>query len=209
MRPHPPKGRLRIPLSCRPIFAASFSRRTLRAAFLPDSAPVFFAMKRSYAIALAGVMTALSVIFLMLAVYFPTGNLACYALTSVCLIPALSMRSRWSALLTYAATALLGLFTGQIAAVLAYVLCFGLYPFVVKLTEKWPPLLSFAVKLIYFNGMIVLCYYAAAELLTEALLALPLWALCLAGSAVFAVFDFLFLRIMQKAPAFLERFLKK
>ena len=38
-------------------------------------------MKRSYAIALAGVMTALSVIFLMLAVYFPTGNLACYALT--------------------------------------------------------------------------------------------------------------------------------
>ena len=166
-------------------------------------------MKRSYAIALAGMMTALSVIFLMLAVYFPTGNLSCYSLTSVCLIPALSLRQRGSALLTYAATSLLGLLTGQIAAVLAYVLAFGLYPFSVALTEKWPAVPAFLTRLVYFNGMVALCYYAAAFLLTEALAGFPLWALCLLGSAAFTAFDFLFRRLLQKAPAILERFLKK
>lgn len=110
-------------------------------------------MKKSYGIALGGVLTALSVVLNLLTAVVPVANLALPAAAGVLLIAAVFELGRGGALLVYAAVGLLSLLLPADKSVaLYYIFLFGHYPVLKTVLERIPgSALRWAAKFAVFN----------------------------------------------------------
>ena len=134
------------------------------------------------------VLTALGVVFLLLANVIPTGRLGIMAVASFPVCMALMLYGAGWAAGVFAVTAALGfaLFPGVTA--IGYAAFFGYYPIVKSLFERIPQKqLGLITKYLLYA-----CVFAAYWFLAKALMpvsALPWYILFVLGAAVFGVYD--------------------
>lgn len=143
-------------------------------------------------IAYAAVLTALSVVVLLLVRVFPYFNLS--ALVVLSLLPvALAAEGRYGdAGLSFAATALLGgLLLGPRSVWVFYTAFFGWYGIVREFTQRrWGTVVKWIVSAVLFNIVLLALYFFANQLLLE--IKWPMGLLFPAAEAAFVVFELLF-----------------
>jgi len=155
--------------------------------------------KKTYSVSLSAMFTALSLIFLYLAVIVPAGNLIFYFVSSLFVSGMVVEHKPFYALLVYIASSLLGLLiVPNLLMVLPYVMLFGHYGIGKYIFEKYlSKTLSYIMKLLYYNVGIVLIYLFAYSVFFEGLLAqIPLLALIAIAQVVFVVFDFVYSKVL-------------
>lgn len=142
------------------------------------------------------VLTALGVIFLLLASVIPAGRLGLMAVASFPVCMALMMYGAGWAAGVFTVTAALGflLFPGVTA--IGYAAFFGYYSILKSLFERIPQKqLGLIAKYLLYG-----CVFAAYQFAAEALIpvsALPWYILFVLGAAVFAVYDWAYSLIIR------------
>jgi len=152
-------------------------------------------------ISYAGLMGALSIIFLFFASVVPKGNSLFYILSSVCIMIIVWQNSIKLGFLTYVVVSLLSLIIvpNKFVAVL-YTLIFGLYPLFKAICERgFPVYIELGLKLLFFNIALIILYFVFKIIMKE----LPHFkfgiALTIASSEViFVLYDYLLTLILQK-----------
>lgn len=122
-------------------------------------------------LSLGGLLTAFILILLAVKVLLPTGDLALLSLTSLCLAVGVIELDLRTALIIFAAAALLSIAWPGIAASYAFVVFFGPYPLVRALTDKmFSKIASALLKLVTGNILVALAvvFFAWTELQTFA-----------------------------------------
>ena len=122
-------------------------------------------------LSLGGLLTAFILILLAVKVLLPTGDLALLCLTSLCLAIGVIELDLRTALIIFAAAALLSLAWPGIAASYAFVVFFGPYPLIRALIDKnFGKVTAAVLKLITGNILVALAvvFFAWAELQTLA-----------------------------------------
>ena len=115
-------------------------------------------MKQSAKIALCGVLSALSVVCMMLTV-IPTSTLALAALAGIVLMPVtLEAGIKWGFAAYASAGALVLFIAPDKEAAMLFLTFFGYYPTLKLLLDRLPKVLSWALKLLLFNAAIVAAY---------------------------------------------------
>lgn len=167
--------------------------------------------KDTYRIALCGVMAAVSVVLLGVGAMLGIGCYAGPMLAGLCLLPVGRQAGRkYHALLWLAVSLLSFLLISDVEQNLMYLCLFGLYPLLRPGFEKLPGLARPALKLLFFNAVII-----ALEALVMLVLvpeAMPGWMIALLlvlGNLTFLMYDFLIPRydalLWRKLQAFLSR----
>lgn len=152
-------------------------------------------------ISYAGLMAALSAVFLIFASLLPKGNSVFYILSSVCVMIIVWLYSMKIGIVMYLAVSLLSLIIvpNKLVAIL-YILIFGLYPIVKAFCEKgFPFYIEIGLKLLYYNIALIILYFVLKIILKE----IPHFkfgiALTVASSEViFVLYDYLLTLILQK-----------
>lgn len=150
--------------------------------------------------ALGGVLAALSLLLLYLATLLPTGRIGMVAVAG--LVPAAGVVSGGLAVgfFCYGAAGLLGLLLlPDKGCALLYLVMFGLYPMVKSAVERLHRLpLELLLKLVFFNGVLVVLLFGFSSLLfpfLPAVLQDPL-PLFLVGNVVFLLYDYGFSKLI-------------
>nr|WP_156823685.1 MULTISPECIES: hypothetical protein [unclassified Caldicellulosiruptor] len=152
-------------------------------------------------ISYAGLMGALSIIFLFFASVLPKGNSLFYILSSVCIMIIVWLYSIKLGFVAYIVVSLLSLMIvpNKLVAVL-YILIFGLYPLFKAICERgFPVYIELGLKLLFFNIALIILYFVFKIIMKE----LPHFkfgiALTIASSEViFVLYDYLLTLILQK-----------
>lgn len=153
-------------------------------------------MRRSGKLALSGLLTALSLVVMLLTV-FQSAVYALPALAGVILLPAtLENGPKWGAA-TYASAALLSLLlTPSLEAKCLFITFFGYYPLVKTVLERrCPAFLAWILKLALFNGTMIGSYALLIHvfgLSTDSFTLFGIsfmWGFLLVGNGVFWLFD--------------------
>ncbi|WAM32231.1 hypothetical protein [Caldicellulosiruptor naganoensis] len=152
-------------------------------------------------ISYAGLMGALSIIFLFFASVLPKGNSLFYILSSVCIMIIVWQNSIKLGFLTYVVVSLLSLMIvpNKLVAVL-YILIFGLYPLFKAICERgFPIYIELGLKLLFYNVALIILYFVFKIIMKE----IPNFkfgiALTVASSEViFVLYDYLLTLILQK-----------
>lgn len=146
-------------------------------------------------IALNGILGALAVVSLLLAVIIPTNTLSFYALSSffisVTIIES-GIRAGW---MFFVSTSLLSLIIVPDKLILVpYVVFFGIYGIVKYYIEKLNKLaLEYVLKFIYFNLCAGIAVVTVSQLFNTALVSrLPWWLLVIALETAFFVYDYVY-----------------
>lgn len=160
-------------------------------------------------IALTGLLSAVSLIFLFLAGVVPSGWTGVTAVAGLAVGVAISAAGYLSGLFCYLVSGLLGLLLVPAKQVAVLYLClFGIYPLLKnKLEHLKVRAVEYVVKLVYFNLVLVILYRLAFALLfarfgegiDPALPMLPL--LMVVGSVIFLLYDFAFSKVMALLQA--------
>lgn len=155
--------------------------------------------KRTFYIALGGVIAALSMVLMVLAI-IPSTEIAMPAIAGILLIPvAIEAGSRWAFCIYGAVSILAVVFGWQKDAAIYYVTFFGHYPVLKKYIESIPARwLQWVVKVAVFN----VCMAAAFMLgifftglsLDSIKIALPLFVLLL--NITFVIYDYAVTRLI-------------
>lgn len=156
-------------------------------------------------IAFGGILTALCVVLLYLASYLPTGKLGLYALASVTIaIAVVELDIRLGAVVYAGSAILIFLFTGNINALLLFILFFGSYPLLKYYIEKQR---SAAVEMLMkfgaFNLLAILGFFMFKLLLGVSPINLThfsIWILVgfiLAGQVMFLIYDYILSRLIH------------
>ncbi len=162
-------------------------------------------MKNSKTIALAGLTTALSLIFLVFGTYIETFDLSCLLLSSLIIMLPLSKQSVKTALLCYLAVSILSLiFTasvGRFSVTILYALLFGIYPIALyfEKSKNINIVLATIIKGIWFVSVCFLMYYAlkffvATNSFIEKYI---VYILIFGGLIVFVIFDYMMKRFQK------------
>ena len=163
--------------------------------------------KYSFRVALGGVISALSLVILMMTgvIPFATYSLPCIAGLLLVVI-VVECGSKW-AWISFAATAILALMlTPDREAALMYAALFGYYPMVKQQIEKhFTGIREWGCKLLLFNVAVVIAYVIAIYLLGMTYLledmgdsvALGLLALLGLGNIVFVLYDVAMTRMLS------------
>ena len=157
-------------------------------------------------IALNGMLSAVALVFLLIAGVIPSGWTGVTAVAGLAVGVAISAAGYLSGLFCYLVSGLLALLLvpAKQAAVL-YLCLFGIYPLLKnKLEHLKIRALEYVLKLAYFNLVLVALYHLAFALLfarigEELNPALPL--LMLVGSVIFLLYDFAFSKVMSLLQA--------
>ncbi len=156
--------------------------------------------RRTRLISAAAVLTALGTVLIYLVGVLPTMQLALAAIAG--LLPALPVMAggmKWG-LLTYAATGILSvLLVPDKGAALAYIMLFGHWAILKSLIERKirSRVAEWAVKLVVCNLLFAALLGVVSVLVIDlGEFGLPIWALFLAGSACFVVYDYCFSRLI-------------
>ena len=168
---------------------------------------------RTKRIALSAVLGALSLGFLYIAAFFPSGRLGMAAAAG--LFPAAAVVScGFSAgFLCYGGTALLALILlSDKSLALSYLLFFGLYPILIGLIEQLRRLpLELVLKLLVFNGIFSVFLFGFSKLFFSLLPAkdLPMGLFYLIGSGIFLIYDFGVSKVLCFYRLRIDRVLRK
>lgn len=151
-------------------------------------------MKNSVkSLARCSLLTALGCVFIYLASIIPSGVFVFLAISSLCVIAARIHCSVRFALMTFAATSLLGFFiAADKSCVILYVGFFGYYPIVKSAFERIRnTALSWAAKLVLFNIVLAAGWIFSRELFFADIPQIPggLAVMYAVFNIVFAVFD--------------------
>lgn len=144
-------------------------------------------------VALAGMLSALAVVFLLLGSIVELLDLSAAAMASLVVMAALIELGKGWACGVYAVSALLSLLLFPQTATVAFALFLGYYPILkVFLDRIKPGFLQYAVKLLCFNAFLLVTFWLIKTLIgaDSEWLSGSLWALFLLGNATFAMFDF-------------------
>ncbi|AZT90945.1 hypothetical protein ELD05_09990 [Caldicellulosiruptor changbaiensis] len=152
-------------------------------------------------ISYAGLMGALSIIFLFFASVLPKGNSLFYILSSVCIMIIVWLYSIKLGFVAYIVVSLLSLMIvpNKLVAVL-YILIFGLYPLFKAICERgFPVYIELGLKLLFYNVALIILYFVFKIIMKE----IPNFkfgiALTIASSEViFVLYDYLLTLILQK-----------
>lgn len=154
--------------------------------------------RKSYKIALASMMAALSVIALYIGVVVPGIRVTMYFLSSVFVMPMLIEEQPSMALLQFGVVSGISLLiVPNILMVLPYVLLFGHYGiakyYIERMTNK---ALAYVIKLIYFDIFMVLIYIICGSVFFTGMFEnMALWLIALLMQVFFLVFDYLFSKV--------------
>ena len=156
--------------------------------------------KRTRALALSAMLTALSVLLLYLASMLPSAKLAVTAVAG--LLPAAAVLLcgyGWSALVWVATSVLALLLLPEKGPALGYALVLGPYPICKALIERLDRLvLEWILKLALFYALLCVYYFAFSKFFLE-LVTLPArlvpWFF-LAGGVAFVIYDIAFSRLI-------------
>lgn len=111
-------------------------------------------------VALAGVLTALSLLFMYLSFAIQAFSTTFNIALTLCVVVALFLDAKAAPYLIYVATSVLGAIIVNFAFVLPYICFFGLFPIIwfwlSKMNNKVVPII---VKLVYFNGVAAVIYF--------------------------------------------------
>lgn len=175
-------------------------------------------MKKSYEIALGGVIAALSVVMLVLATLLPVADMVFPAAAGVLLIAAVFELGQGGALLIFAAVSVLSLLLPvDKTAALYYILFFGHYPIVKTYLERIPNrVLRWTAKFLLFNlcagAALLLAVYlfqTPVQLFKRLPLAGGIALTVLCFNLAFAVYDIAVLRLAEQYRLRLHRFIAR
>ena len=165
---------------------------------------------RSHRISLAGMFTAFSLLFLFLSSILPVGRVTMYFLSSIFISGILLEDDFPLAFMSFLATSLLSLLIlPDIIRVVPFVLFFGHYgigkKFIERIRDK---VISFILKLLYFNVCMALIYFAASTVWSQDLnLGFSLWLTILIMEIVFVLYDIAYSKIQEFYWARIRRWL--
>lgn len=154
-------------------------------------------LKSSIKTALCGVVTALSVVCMMLTSFVPIATYSCAMLAGLCvIIVVIELNPKWAFCVYIAVSLLSALIVTDKEAVVYYVVIFGYYPILKLLIEKKK---SYAVqwilKLITFNAAAVVGFLFTVYVLgvpkesfSVGGMYLP-WVFLLMGNVIFVLYD--------------------
>lgn len=151
--------------------------------------------KKTSRIALGGILGALAVICLFLAVVLPTNRLAFYALSSFfssIVIIESGLKAGW---LFFAATTLLSaIIIPDKVGVVPYVIFFGIYGIIKFYIERLNKIvLEYLLKYIYFNLCVVFAIIMIKQFFVQSIsVAIPWWAVILALEVIFFIYDYVY-----------------
>ena len=161
---------------------------------------IFYAMnKKTRSLTLSALFSALTVISLFIASVWPTGQLGLAAFSSLFAAAAIIESGLGAGVYVFICSALLSmLLLSNRTAPLLYTLFFGYYPVLKSLIERIAAVpLQWALKLAVFNAALIAIYFLLRELFFDFGGYKPgLIIYCLAGSAVFALFDYGFSKVI-------------
>ena len=164
-------------------------------------------------VALVGVLTALSLIFLYASAFLPTGRMGMVAIAGVFPAGAVVSAGLKAGVFCYGATGILALLLlPDKAAALLYLLFFGLWPVLKSLTERLPSRgAEWCCKLALFNGILALFWFGLRSLLLPFLpKALDqTWLVWLVGNVAFVIYDIGFSKLIAFYVARVHRVLRK
>ena len=150
-------------------------------------------MKKSWRVALGGLIVALIVIIMFLSSLFPYVSIAIPAIASFFIaIAIIELGVRNSALIFLASSILVALLIPNLEAKLLYITFFGYYPIVKYLIEaKFKIILQWILKIIFFNYAFATTYFVAANFINipSNLLKYGMIVLLIVSNIVFIIFD--------------------
>lgn len=161
--------------------------------------------------ALTGILGALAVVTVFLAAVMPTGRLSLYCLSSFYVSVVIMEYRTGSGWLFYVATSLLSLIVvPDKISVIPYLLFFGVYGIVKWYAERIRKLgIEIALKLLYFNVSVGICYILAKEVLfSDVSIPAQWWALIAILEAVFLIYDYVYTLFIKYYNDRLRRLLK-
>ncbi|BCS81678.1 hypothetical protein [Anaerocellum diazotrophicum] len=149
----------------------------------------------------AGMMVALTIIFLIFASTLPRANSIFYILCSISIMIMVWIFGIKEGFVVYIASSLIGFFLvpNKFVAVV-YILIFGLYPLIKALCERgFPVYLEFFLKFLYYNLALIILYFMFKLIIKE----LPHFKFGLAltivsSEVIFILYDYLLTLILQK-----------
>lgn len=148
---------------------------------------------QSRSVALAGMLSALAVVFLLLGSMVELLDLSAAAMASLAVMAAVIELGKGWACGVYAVSALLSVLLFPQTATITFAMFLGYYPILkVFLNRIKSLLLQYAAKLLCFNAFLLAAFWLIKKLIgvESAWLEGSLWVLFLLGNATFVVFDF-------------------
>jgi hypothetical protein len=156
-------------------------------------------------IAFGGILTALCVVLIYIAAYMPTGKLGLYSLASVTIaIAVVELDIKLGAAVYAASAMLIFLLTGNINALLLFILFFGSYPLLKYYIEKQRSVIAeMLLKFATFNLLAVFGFFIFKLLFGISpvnLTSFSIWVLLgliLVGQAIFLLYDYVLSRLIN------------
>lgn len=142
-------------------------------------------------ITLSGILIALTLIILYSTSLIPISTLSVLTLSS-CLIPICIIRSNIkNAIFVYIISTILSFFFIPINISIYYGVFFGIYGIIKYYIEKLQKMpVEIILKLIFFNTLFILMFFALSNLMGTIVIKLPLWILWILAQPVFLIFDY-------------------
>ncbi len=144
-------------------------------------------------LALGGIGTALSVLFLALSAYLPTGRAACLFVASLISYIIACMADKKTAVIMFLATSVLSVFispAGIVSVAIVYIICFGNYPIIKHYLDIKPKYVAMILKLLCYTVYSIIVYMVFSFVLNINIPYAPI-VLYFVGIFVFAFYDFL------------------
>lgn len=165
--------------------------------------------KQTRAVAVCGMLAALSVVLMVLGAVLEIGLYAAPMLAGLCLLPVGERYGKKYQLLLWAAVSTLCLILVRSPEQnLMYLCVFGYYPILRTALQKLPGGLRFLAKTAWFNGVTVLVEWLVIRVLApEALEPWMALALLAAGNVVFWCYDFVLPLAQRRLIGALDRLL--
>ena len=166
-------------------------------------------MKNSIKITFCSIITALSVIFMLLS-YFPYFTYAVPAVTGLLMmILVIELSTRW-AFAAYVASSLLVFLFAEPESKLMYICLFGYYPILKAIIEKLnKPVIEWILKLLVFNAAVISVYLIFAGIFGislddfKTLGKYGAYVFLAVGNAVFVLYD---IAVSRTAMFYISRF---
>ena len=160
-------------------------------------------MKKTKAIALGGIMSAMCVAIMLLGAVIGVGVYVAPMIAGICLIPTGKKYGTKYHISLWAIVSILSLLiVPDIEEGLMFLCLFGFYPIVYPYFQKLPKLVRILLKLAYFNVVIIAVEYVVINLFVPETLGLPLALVLLAiGNVTFLLYD----KIIPTTDRLLER----
>lgn len=158
--------------------------------------------KKSSFVAVGGICSALSIVFLLVASIIPAGKLAFVFASSVIVGMMICAYGNKSAIVHYLSVSVLAvLFLPDKPIAILYAVVVGNYPIIKRYIEhielKW---LRAIVKLSAYNLYMLICYILGSFMLNIDFSAkYPIWILWIGVVCIFALYDYIYMTFVYKA----------